>query len=66
MDLTRAQADALDALVRFGSQKEAAAALGISLRALKRRLQAARDRNGGMTNVQLAYWWRRTVWDTAA
>jgi predicted DNA-binding protein (UPF0251 family) len=65
MDLTRAQADALDALVRFGSQKEAAAALGISLRALKRRLQSARDRNG-MTNVQLAYWWRRTVWDTAA
>lgn len=66
MNLTPAQQAALDALVEHGTQKEAAAALGISVRAYRDRIEQARRRNPGYTTVQLLYWHRRTVWDTAA
>jgi DNA-directed RNA polymerase specialized sigma24 family protein len=65
LSLTPSQSAALDALVVAGSQKEAAARMGISLRAFQDRMEQARHRNR-MTTPQLVYWHRRTVWDVAA
>jgi hypothetical protein len=49
------QLEALGALARTGSLKDAGAELGIGQAALKHRLSDLRARNGGATNVQLAY-----------
>ena len=46
---------AIEALVRTGSVKDAQHELGITASALKNRLAGLRQRNAGLTNVQLAY-----------
>ena len=55
------QLDALLALARTGSLKDARAQLGISDPAIKHRLSSLRADNGGATNVQLVYRMARTL-----
>lgn len=52
---TAKQLQALDSLIAYGTQKEAAAALGLNMRTFKNRIAALRRANG-MTTVQLAAW----------